>query len=287
MVFVPDYSIWVAEYAVVPEFPETYAVHGQPGTRVMPFTITVVSGGGHTVLVDTGFSMEGDGRRLAELDGVSAWIHPVEALARVGVDPEQVDTVLITHAHYDHMGTLGDFPNATTYVQAREISRWLWAASLPPALGWLRIGLDIADLSAAVDLAGKGRLRMVDGSVADLLPGISLVPDFDSHTYGHQHVVVDSDSSGRWILPGDVVYSFVNLEGLDHSGEYVPIGFATGSQENCLLVIDQMMKAVDGDTTRIVPGHEHELWQRYPSTTLPDGLHIAEITLGPNEKSRL
>lgn len=282
-----DYSIWVSEYAVAPSFPETYVVHGQPGSREMAFTVTVVHGGGHTILVDTGFSMEGDGRRLAELDGISTWIHPREAVQRAGFEPDEVDLVLVTHAHYDHMGTVGDFPNATVYVQEREISKWRWAAGLPAELGWLRIGLDPADLAAVDELGRAGRLRLVDGPVRDLVPGVSLVPEFDSHTFGHQHVEVRSSRSGLWILPGDVVYSYVNLEGVDGSGEMVPIGFATGSQENCLMAMKEMMASVGGDPSRIVPGHECRLWERYASRTFDDGLHLAEVTLAESTTSRL
>jgi N-acyl homoserine lactone hydrolase len=285
---VADYSIWVSEYAVAPEFPETYVVHGQPGTRELPFTISVVEGGGHTILVDTGFSTGNEGgQSLADLDGITVWIHPTEALARIGFSPEEIDIVVITHGHYDHMGTVGDFPNATCYVQAREINKWIWAASLPAELAWLRIGLNSSDLRAAVDLAARGTLRLVDGSVRDLVPGVSLVAEHDSHTYGHQHVEVECASSGSWILPGDVVYSYINLEGLNGDGEMVPIGFATSSQENCLLAMSQMMTVVDGQTTRIVPGHEVRIWERYPSRAFDDGLHIAEVTLAPGARSRL
>lgn len=282
-----DYSIWVSEYAVAPGFPETYVVHGQSGSRPLPFTVTIVHGGDHTILVDTGFSMNGDGQDLADLDGISTWIHPRDAVARAGFEPEEVDLVLVTHAHYDHMGTLGDFPAATVYVQEREISKWRWATGLPRELAWLRIGLDPADLVSVDDVAQSGRLRLVNGPVRDLVPGISLVPEFDSHTYGHQHVEVDSSASGRWILPGDVVYSYVNLEGLNGDGEMVPIGFATGSQENCLLAMQAMMKFVGGESRRIVPGHEWQLWERYPSRSFEDGLHLAEVTLAAGTPSRL
>ncbi len=282
-----DYSIWVSEYAIAPSFPETYVVHGQAGRRALPFSVTIVHGGGHTILVDTGFSMDGDGRRLADLDGISTWIHPVEAVRRAGFQPEEVDLVLITHAHYDHMGTIGDFPNATVYVQEREVSKWLWAAGVPAELGWLRIGLDPADLAAVDGLAQRGQLRLVSGPVRDLVPGVSLVPEFDSHTYGHQHVEVESDGSGRSILPGDVVYSYVNLEGLNGDGEMVPIGFATGSQENCLLAMAGMMASVGGESRRIVPGHEFRLWERYPSRCFDDGLHLAEVTLAAGTPTRL
>lgn len=283
----PDYSIWVSEYAVAPSFPEAYVAYGHSGTRELPYTVTIVHGEGHTILVDTGFSMDGEGRRLANLDGISTWIHPTEAIARVGFRPEDIDLVLITHAHYDHLGTITSFPNALVYIQEREITRWARALELPAALAWLRVGLDPADLDAVEDLAARGRLRRADGPVHDLVPGISIVPEFDSHTYGHQHVEVDSDTSGRWILPGDVVYSYVNLEGPDANGEMVPIGFATGSQEHCLLAMAEMLTSVGGESRRIVPGHEWQLWERFESRRFADGLHLAEVTLAPGVESRL
>jgi Metal-dependent hydrolases of the beta-lactamase superfamily I len=44
-----------------------------------------------------------------------------------------VTHVFITHAHFDHMGGTDDFPNATFYVQERELSKWVWAMSLAGA----------------------------------------------------------------------------------------------------------------------------------------------------------
>lgn len=289
-----DYSIWVSEYAISPSYPEMYVVHGQSGTRPLPFTVTVVHGGGHTILVDTGFDLEGDGKRLSHLDGITTWIHPRDAVRRAGFAPEDIDLVIITHAHYDHMGTLADFPNATAYVQEREISKSLGSTGLSTDLAWLRIGLDPTDLAAVVERAGQGRLRLVDGILRDLVPGVSLIPEFDTHTWGHQHVEVESDSSGLWVLPGDVVYSYVNIEGMSGEpggfvapGEMIPIGFATGSQENCLRAMQAMMRAVNGDATHIVPGHEYRIWDRYPSRVFEDGLHLAEVTLGDGVPSRL
>ena len=44
--------------------------------------------------------------------------------------PADVAHVFITHAHFDHMGDTDEFPNATFYIQERELSKWVWAMAL-------------------------------------------------------------------------------------------------------------------------------------------------------------
>ncbi|HEX2503506.1 MAG TPA: hypothetical protein VHK00_06155, partial [Miltoncostaeaceae bacterium] len=121
----------------------------------------------------------------------------------------------------------------------------------------------------------------------EVVPGLCLEPTFDTHTYGHQHVVVDNEHDGTWVLPGDAVYTYANVEGVDGDGRYVPIGFATGSQQTCIFAMHQMMRTVGGDSGRIVPGHEVLLWERHRSRTFDDGLHMAEVSLRPGDTSRL
>lgn len=282
-----DYSIWVLEFARAPESPACFLVHGLQGTLELPYTFTVLQSDRHTALVDTGFDDEGFTHELAEIDGITMWTHPSEMLRRIGIEPADVDTIILTHAHYDHLGGLGWFPNATVYLQRRELSKWIWALSLPDHLQWLKDGVNVEHLTGAIALTREGRLRLVDGAVRDVLPGVSLEPSFDTHTFGHQHIVVANERDGAWLLPGDAVYTYANLEGLDGTGRYIPIGYATGSQESCLLAMDQMMRAVGRDARRIIPGHERLLWRHHQSVTFPDGFHAAEITLRPGDDSRL
>ena len=281
-----DYSIWVIEFARACS-PLGLLLHGQAGEREIPYCFTVLRSAEHTILVDCGYADTGRGRELAGEDGITVWRDPAELLARAGVAPGEVDAILVTHAHFDHLGNVAAFPNATVYIQRREVEKWSWAVSLPRAMDWLKQGVSIDDLATLLRLAGDGRLRLVDGPAENVFPGVSLVPDFDTHTYGHQHVVVRNETSGVWVVPGDVMYLYANIEGVAGDGRYVPIGLAMGSQENCMLALDELMRVTGGETSRILPGHERLLWDRHPSHRFPDGLHVAEVCLRPGEASRL
>jgi glyoxylase-like metal-dependent hydrolase (beta-lactamase superfamily II) len=282
-----DHSIWVLEYARAPGSPACFLIHGEPGTRDLPYSMTVLQSAERTILVDTGFLDQGQGKALGEIDGITLWAHPRDVLGRIGIAPEDVDAIVITHAHYDHLGDVAAYPNAEVWIQRRELERWRWAFSLPDAMQWLKDGVSTDDLDATDELLRAGRVHLVDGAAAGVLPGIDLEPDVDTHTYGHQHVVVTNEADGRWVLPGDDVYTYVNVEGRGGDGRYVPIGYATGSQENGLMAIDRMVRAVEGATNRILPGHDVELWERHPSVAHADGLHVTEVTLRPGDDSRL
>jgi glyoxylase-like metal-dependent hydrolase (beta-lactamase superfamily II) len=232
-----DYSIWVLDYAAVQKFPLSAMLYGPQyqGIRNMPYAYVLVKGKGEVILVDTGYDHKEYGKYLADLYGVTNW-HPVDAvLAECGVTPADITTVLITHAHFDHMGGLDLFPNAKFYLQKRELDKWVWALTLGPEFRFLADGADPSDIMKAVQLAREGRMICVEGDKEDVLPGIDLHLAADTHTYGSMYVTVRNDGARQsedcWILAGDLIYTYDNLTGLDPDNpEFVPIGLAVGSR---------------------------------------------------------
>jgi glyoxylase-like metal-dependent hydrolase (beta-lactamase superfamily II) len=160
------------------------------------FLLTSDSG---TVLVDTG----PDPARAAQA-GFSARGDPARAmlgaLASRGRGPQDVDLIVHTHLHYDHMQNDDVFPRAVAVVQEREAA---WAAG-PDA--------DEFCLSVAGFLSGQAdRLWLLDGD-REVLPGVRVLHT-GGHTPGHQAVLVrTSDTSdGLTCIAGDLVPLQANL----------------------------------------------------------------------------
>lgn len=85
----------------------------------MDYFFWLLRRGGETILIDSGFA-PGVGKRR----GRTPLHAPVEALKRLGVEPETVSAVVVTHLHYDHTGNLAAFPGAELIVPGKELEFW-------------------------------------------------------------------------------------------------------------------------------------------------------------------
>ncbi|MGH3246965.1 MAG: N-acyl homoserine lactonase family protein [Trebonia sp.] len=274
-----DYSISVLEYGFVDQFPASNLFAAQPneGHRRMPYCFALVRSAERCILVDTGFADEAIYQRLTAKYGRTQWAAPTEVLRRAGVSPDEVDTVVLTHNHFDHAGCAGAFRNAHLYIQRREITSYRAALAMPRRFEFLTRSCEAALPELLDQRARAGLATLADGEL-EVAPGVVLWPAFGTHTAGSQVVSVTSESSGRWLLAGDNVYAYENLEGLGGDGILAPIAMTTGSAADWLRFADTMLSAVGGEVRRIVPFHEDRLWERFPSREFPDGLHLAEIS---------
>ena len=288
------YSIWILEYCHMPEMAAAHFVYGRHGgsPAKMPFGYILLSNGDRRILIDCGYDHEGHGNRLTSAFGIKNWHSPAQVLGQVGVRPEDITDVIISHAHFDHMGALGRFPNATFYLQKRELDRWIWAMSLDRKFRWMMGSVDPADVLLAVELARRGSLVLVDGDRDDVLPGVDLRLAADSHTAGSQYVVIRNDGVGesrdRYVCAGDLVYTLDNLDGgTPDDPQYIPVGYALDSQTNLLLAMDAIMTAAMGDKKRVLSVHEERMADLYPSRRSDLGLDIIEVALAPGARSRV
>ncbi len=284
---VSGFSIWMLEYAHCLTQPMGCIFYGQwnVGTRKFPYSYVYIEGDGHRILVDVGHDDDSSNQVLSSRYDVIDWQAPDAVLAKIGVRPEDIDIIVLTHAHYDHAGAARRFPNATFYLQRAELEGSRWALANAHLFKSIIGAIDPGDVEMLTELEQAGRLVLLDGDLPDLVPGLSVRAAKDTHTPGSQYVVITTGGQ-NWVVTGDNMYSYENAEGLDRDGTYVSIGFGGGSSWNNLTTIDEMLRAA-GSADRLVIAHEGETFVRHPSKEFPDRLSVAELVLADGVTSRI
>ncbi|TCV93432.1 glyoxylase-like metal-dependent hydrolase (beta-lactamase superfamily II) [Luteibacter rhizovicinus] len=157
----------------------------------------LVNTGSKLILIDTG-SAELLGPTLGKV---------LDNLRAAGYQPEQVDEVLITHLHVDHVGGLlnngkPSFPNATVRVSKAEADYWLNPANKDKAPESVRSGF-VGAAAALKPYIDAGRFKTFSGA-AVLEPGITAVAS-PGHTPGHVSYRVESQGK-TMLFWGDLVH---------------------------------------------------------------------------------
>lgn len=269
------WEVFVLEYACAAAQPAASLVHGDHAAPPVdvPYAFAAARSPHGVLLIDTGFLADaGGGKLLAETFGVGRWVHPLRMLAALGIGPDDVAAVVVSHAHFDHMGGLALFPRARLFMQKRELFSSIEALALPPRFGFLAESIDPADLHAALSAAAEHRLTLLDGDRDNLLPGAHARLAADSHTLGSQWVALDTPT-GRIAVAGDCIYSFRNLAG----SRFMPLGYATGSAWGQLQAMERISSDVGGDLGRIVLLHDVGRWAGGVVVAEVEGMRVVRV----------
>jgi len=247
----PEYSIQAIRYANSPGFPVAGLVMGESKDEKVDiaFVVWLIRGGGRNILFDSGFHRE---KWFKEFP-VTEFVRPDEAVKLAGVKPEEITDVVISHAHWDHMGGIDLFPKATVWIQKEEYRYYTgdaWQA------GGHKGGIDADDIKELVKLNIEGRLRLVDGDNVEILPGIRAYTGA-RHTFASQYFLVQGNTP--FVLASDNCYLYRNLA--SHSSG------ATFSEADHPANIAAQARMIElaGSPERVVPGHDMLQFQKFPT----------------------
>ena len=229
-----------------------FAASGEPDAdQPMDYSFWVARNDRTVVLVDTGYDIAAHDW----LGEISTMPTP-EGLRLLGIAPADVDVVIATHFHYDHVGWIHLFTNATIIASRVEYEYWTAKLSENGLVGEFATA---ADVGAIVRADQEGRLRLVDDAT-EVWPGITVHP-VGGHCPG-QLLTSVSSASGPLILASDAV----------HLREQLEKGWAFFAHTD----LDEMRRAI-AFTERlshslgaaVIPGHDPCVRAEYPPVQGP------------------
>jgi N-acyl homoserine lactone hydrolase len=231
---------------------------GEGGRKIdIPVICFYVDTGEYKIMVDTG---------LPDAERASKYHHSCEkrgcvdsplALKEMGVDPEEIDIVLLTHLHWDHCHNIKTFTNAR-YICTEEEIKWAYN----PLPLWYR-SYESPALGIEAPFVGCS-FEMVQGE-ATIVPGVSVFPT-PGHTPGHQSVQIET-AAGSIVLVGDAIFQYRNFEPkLEEHWRY-------WVQQRFVSMIDgwHSMEEIDRRADFILPCHDGIVMEHavYPYEGMP------------------
>jgi N-acyl homoserine lactone hydrolase len=184
------------------------------------------------ILIDTGFS---DAKRLRAFK-IEKFRAVPQLITDLGLNLRDIDTIILTHAHFDHAGGIADFPEADIIMHESE--------PVPPE--------DPTISTALLSRGAAGKLRKINAPL-QLTDSLRIVPT-GGHTRGSLIVELKT-RSGKAFFTGDECYFSAECK----SGIPLPPAAAYSQGANL-----DFIKTIS-DATRLFTGHENNLtggrWQ--------------------------
>lgn len=248
----PLYHIYGLHFATERDIPLHYFVPHADTTLKLDaadiFWVLEPEGASRAVLFDAGYYRQ----KLLDQSKPVPYERPSEAIRKVGLTPDAVTDIIISHVHWDHLDGADLFPKAHIWIQKDEYEHYIDAQGKP-----LARTIDTADAAMLAALRREGRVTLIDGDNKEIIPGITVYTG-GRHTYASQYIGVKT-RVGTVVLASDDAVTYQNLE------QHIPIWatFAPGDSVMNLEAQDRMRR-IASDPSLIFPGHDPAIFTRYP-----------------------
>ncbi len=242
------YEIYAIRYGHHPRKAAENFIGGDDHVTDMPldYFIWAIKGREKTWVLDTGFDPEVARRRGRQM------LRPIQdGLKAIGVEPDAVADVVISHMHYDHGGNLAAFPHARFHLQDAEME---YCTGRCMCHGIMRMPFEAQDVAGVVHRIFEGRVQFHAGD-AELAPGLTL-HHLPGHTRGLQALRVNT-KRGPVVLASDAAHLYANLE----RNHPFPVLADVGQYLDSL----DKLRGLAPSAAHIVPGHDPLVLRQYPA----------------------
>ena len=231
----------------------------------LDFYVWVAKRSDRVFMIDTGTGEETAKRRRDQF--IRA---PADAIKLLGLDPEKLEDVILTHIHYDHAGMLHRYPKATFHLQDSEMA---YATGRCMCANLLRRGYEVEDVVHLVKCVYADRVVFHDQSV-EITSGLT-VHRTGGHTNGLQVVRVWT-KRGWVVIASDASHLYFNM--------------MEGKPFPSVARVDEMMEGFriihrlsEGSWDHVIPGHDPLVMALYPAPSRELEGIVARLDTAPRK----